>query len=506
MFDFPRWKIIFTIAVILLAFVVLVFDYSDFFSKKGIKLGLDLQGGTSLVLQADEDVYLQDYTKSLYESVISILDSQQIKFFNIAKLDGKITFNLVNMDDYAKFNTLIFNFDPNLDIYESSGLVSVAISDKSYNTQLNDIMNNSMEIVRNRIDQTGTNEPNIRKQGKNKIIVELPGVDDPEKIKRLLGKTARLTFHKVDSKASFSGASLNDGYKFLKTQDGMSLAIRIEPEIYGQSLVDAKLKFDDQKPVVYFSFNTQAGQKFAQLTSSSVGELLAIVIDNKIISAPRINSPITGGNGVITGGFSVASAQELAIVLKSGSLPLPLNLVEERTIGPTLGMDSILNGLISGLIGYMFVFIFMIVYYKKLGLLANIALIFNTILIFAMFSIIGATLTLPGIAGIILTIGMAVDSNILVYERLNQEVINNKNINYSFAMSNSFKRVFLTIFDSNITTLFVALFLFSFGSGPIRGFAVALIVGIFASIFSIMFITKALVIMFFLKNTKKARI
>jgi len=251
--------------------------------------------------------------------------------------------------------------------------------------------------------------------------------------------------------------------------------------------------------------NTEGGKKFSELTTNNVGGLLAIVVDNKVISAPRINTPITGGSGIISGGFTLNEAQELAILLKSGSLPIPLNIIEEKTVGPTLGSDSIHDGILAGIYGYILVFIFMIIFYKKLGLLANIALIINVILVFALLSIIGATLTLPGIAGIILTIGMAVDSNILVYERFSQELSNVKSFNYSLAMSNAFKRVFLTIFDSNITTLFVALFLFYFGAGPIRGFAITLIIGILCSIFSIMFITKSLITMFFFTKYKKVR-
>ncbi len=506
MFDFPRWKVFLTFFIIIVAIFVLIKDISNFELQKGLKLGLDLQGGTYLVLQADEDVYVQDYTKSLSDSVISILQSNNINYFDFSLDRLKVYFNISNTQDYNKLKLDILKYDEYLDVSLKNNQVIVEISSKSYNNQLNNIISNSIEIIRNRIDQIGTNEPTIKKQGVNKILVELPGIEDPDRIKRLLGTTARLTFHMVDAESSFNNKPLKIGYKFLKMVDSdSSIAIKIEPSIYGKSLTNAKLEFQDNKPVVFFSFNTEGGKKFSELTTNNVGGLLAIVVDNKIISAPRINTPITGGSGIISGGFTLNEAQELAILLKSGSLPIPLSIIEEKTVGPTLGSDSIHDGLLAGIYGYIFVFLFMIIFYKKLGIFANVALIFNIILMLAMLSILGATLTLPGIAGIILTIGMAVDSNILVYERFNQEALNAKSSNYSLSMTNAFKRVFLTIFDSNITTLFVALFLFYFGAGPIRGFAITLIIGILSSIFSIMFITKSLVVMFFFSKHKKIR-
>ncbi len=506
MLNFPPWKSALSILVVVISLFIVGYDfynkYHDSTYKSGVKLGLDLQGGSSLILEADETVFLQDYTSSLLENIKSILIAEKIPYYNLSKEQGRITFYVKDTSKIRIIRSKIFDIDKNLDVNSKDNKVSVVVSETTTNTQLASVIQNSIEVVRRRIDQTGTNEPSIKQQGNKQIIVELPGVENPEQIKRILGTTARLTFHLVDANASFGTGALKAGYSYMRDDKGMQYAVKIIPELYGKSLVNAKLEFQDQMPVVFFQFNNEGGKKFAKITQEHIGNMFAVVMDNKVISAPRINVPITGGSGIITGNFTLIEAQELALLLKAGGLPVPLSIVEERTVGPSLGADSIQSGIISGIVGYALVFIFMIVFYKKLGMIANLSLIINTFFILAALSILGATLTLPGIAGIILTLGMAVDANILVYERFAQES-SKKGSSFNLSMSNSFKRVFTTILDSNLTTLFTAVFLFGFGSGPIRGFAVTLIIGILSSMFAIMFITRFLINVFLIKKRKQ---
>ncbi len=507
MLNFPPWKAFLSMIVIALSLFIVSYDFynkykNDSYSS-GLKLGLDLQGGSSLVLEIDEDVFLDDYTSSLYENIKNILLAEEIPYYNFIKGKGSVSFSISEDTKLRELRQKVFLLDEFLDFANNNNAIVVTISEQSKNTRLRAIIENSIEIVRKRIDQSGTNEPVIKQQGSKQIIVELPGVENPEQIKRILGTTARLTFHLVDANATFGGVAIKPGYKYVQSSDnsGIRYAVKIMPEIYGKSLVNAKLEFQDQMPVVYFQFDTEGGKKFAKITTEQIGNMFAVVMDNSVISAPRINTPITGGAGIITGSFSVTEAQELALLLKAGSLPVPLSIVEERTVGPTLGADSIKSGIVAGICGYLIVFVFMIVFYKKLGMVANLSLIINVFFILALLSILGATLTLPGIAGIVLTMGMAVDANILVYERFAQE--SKANTSFPLAISNAFKRVFITIFDSNLTTLFTAIFLFSFGSGPIRGFAVTLIVGIISSMFAIMFVTRLFINVFLVKKNKK---
>ncbi|MCL2567554.1 MAG: protein translocase subunit SecD [Alphaproteobacteria bacterium] len=505
MLNFPLWKSILSVVVIVVSLGIVGHDfYNKFYNdsyKGGIKLGLDLQGGSSLVLEADETIFMQDYTAALLENIRSVLANEKIPYSNLSKKDGEIRFLLNDTSKLSALRAKIYNIHKDLDVRASGNSIVVIVSEAAKESQIISVIQNSIEVVRRRVDQTGTNEPVIKQQGYKQIVVELPGVENPDAIKRILGTTARLTFHLVDTEASFGNASLKPGYTFLRDANGVRYAIKINPEIYGKSLVDAKLEFQDQQPVVFFKFDTDAGRKFAQITTEQVGNMFAVVLDNKIISAPRINQPITGGSGIITGRFSMNEAQELALLLKAGGLPVPLHIIEERTIGPTLGEESIKAGLISGVIGYGLVFVFMVIFYRKLGMIANLSLVINTVFIFAALSLLNATLTLPGIAGIILSLGMAVDANILVYERYSQEMLKKGNT-FKLAISNSFTRVFTTIVDSNLTTLFVAVFLFGLGSGAIRGFAVTLIIGIITSMFSIMFITRFLINIFFFRNKK----
>jgi preprotein translocase subunit SecD len=358
----------------------------------------------------------------------------------------------------------------------------------------------SIEIVRRRIDETGTREPTIQRQGKNRIVVQLPGIDDPDRIKSLLGKTAKLTFQMVDIQASVEDAlagRVPPGSRLLPGEDPQTgpshYVVRRRIMVSGDRLVDASSGFDqNNRSAVFIRFDQVGARQFGRATQENVNRPFAIVLDGKVISAPVINEPILGGTAQITGDFSVAEAQDLALLLRAGALPAPLRVVEERTVGPGLGKDSIAAGETASIIGMVLVIGFMIVTYGRFGIMADIALFFNVVLILAVLSLLQATLTLPGIAGIILTIGMAVDANVLIFERIREEVRYGRSpFN---AVEIGYQRALTTIIDSNLTTLFAAVFLYSFGSGPIRGFAVTLAIGILTSMFTAIMLTRLMVV------------
>ena len=363
-------------------------------------------------------------------------------------------------------------------------------------------LNQALEIIRRRIDEVGTNEPSIIRRGTDRILVELPGLDDPMRIKSLLGKTANLTFRFViqNEEPSF-------GSEQLLFEDGSEKAVVSKRIILsGENLIDAKPSMDNQtnETVVTFSLDRVGSKRFAKATSSGVGKRLAIVLDGKIISAPVIRDAIVGGSGQISGDFTFQSATDLALLLRSGALPAPLNIIEERTVGPDLGQDSIDSGILALIIGFFLVIFFMLFRYKVFGLIANVALVINLLLLVGVLTLFEATLTLPGIAGIILTVGMAVDANVLIFERIKEEIkIEKNNI---IAFDSGYNRSKTAILDANITTLISAIILFFLGSGPVKGFSITLGVGIFTTLFSVYFIARLLTSLYVIKNKNKERI
>ena len=363
-------------------------------------------------------------------------------------------------------------------------------------------LNQALEIVRRRIDEVGTNEPNIVKRGNDRILVELPGLDDPMRVKNLLGKTANLTFRFVteNSEETFGSEKL----PFEDGSDEVIVSKRIV--LSGDNLLDAKPKMDNQtnQTVVSFTLDRVGAKRFGKATISGIGKRLAIVLDGKIISAPVIQDAIVGGTGIITGNFTFQSATDLALLLRSGALPAPLNIIEERTVGPGLGQDSINAGIFALIIGFVLVIIFMLLKYKIFGLIANITLILNLFILVGLLTLFEATLTLPGIAGIILTVGMAVDANVLIFERIKEESIGEKN--QIIAFDNGYERSKTAIIDANITTLIAAIILFLMGSGPIKGFSVTLGVGIFTTLFSVYFIARLLTSIYVIKNKNKEKL
>jgi preprotein translocase subunit SecD len=358
----------------------------------------------------------------------------------------------------------------------------------------------SLEIVRRRIDEVGTREPTIQRQGENRILVQVPGEKDPDSIKRLLGQTAKLTFHLVDMETPVEQAlagNLPPGSMLLPSDEGdqtggaVQYVVRKRVEVSGESLVDAQPTYYQNQPVVSFRFDSVGGRKFGNVTRDHVGELLAIVLDDRVISAPRIDEPILGGSGIIRGSFTVQEANELAVLLRAGALPAPLEIVEERTVGPDLGADSIQAGKVAGIVAFVIVTLFMAIYYGFFGIIADVALVINLLLMVAALSILQATLTLPGIAGVVLTIGMAVDSNVLIYERIREESrIGRTPI---AAVDAGFREALRAIVDANLTTLIAAVLLYAFGSGPVRGFAVTLGIGIVTTLFTAITVTRLMV-------------
>jgi protein-export membrane protein SecD len=362
----------------------------------------------------------------------------------------------------------------------------------------NSILDQSLEIVRRRIDEVGTKEPTIIRRGNDRILIELPGLDDPNRIKKLLGKTANLTFRLVSETEDTFGSEL---LFFENNENQLNISKRVI--LSGDNLTNAKPALDNQtgEAVVSFTFDRVGAKKFGRITTDNVGKKVAIILDNKIISAPSIREPILGGNGQISGNFTFQSATDLALLLRSGSLPAPLKIIEERTVGPDLGEDSIKAGAISLALGFLLVIIFMLYKYRQLGIIADLALIINLILLIGVLTILEATLTLPGIAGIILTVGMAVDANVLIFERIKEELKVEKSTIHAF--DTGYKRAQSAVLDANITTLISAAILFFLGSGPVKGFAVTLGIGILTTLFSAYFFARHLSSFYAMKNKDK---
>ena len=424
----------------------------------------------------DNNIIYSDFTISNNSINFTIDTAKQNLFKNIFL---KKNDNLVNnfITDYNTFELdITFNANKALINFSNYGLISLN----------NAALKQSIEIIRRRIDDVGTKEPTILQRGDKRILVELPGIDNPERIKDLLGKTAQLTFRLVQDDDGFGSE------KLIISETNEELMVNKRVVISGENLIDAQPKFDSQsnQPIVSFTLDRLGAQKFGKITTENVGKRLAIVLDNAVISAPQIREPITGGTGTISGGFSFQESTDLALLLRSGALPAPINIVEERSVGPDLGKDSIEAGIFSLAVGFILVIIFMLIKYKIFGLISNISLISNLFMLLGVMTLLEATLTLPGIAGIILTVGMAVDSNVLIYERIREELKTEKSIIHAF--DTGYNKAKITVIDANITTLIAAAILFVFGTGPVKGFAITLGVGIVTTLFSAYFIARHL--------------
>ncbi|WP_334128978.1 protein translocase subunit SecD [Sneathiella sp.] len=510
---FPTWK---TVVVLLVSVLAILYTLPNFFPKSSlsglpgwlpsqqVNLGLDLQGGSHLLLEVDTATVKTKMLASLVDGVRDSLRQQgdNVGYRNLKHDGTSVTLTLRDAADEAKARERLAdlsNVMPNgqRDIvieYGEGGTITLTPSEATITARISAAVDQSIEIVRRRVDETGVNEPNIQRQGQDRILVQLPGLDDPDRIKRLLGETAQLTFHLVDLTADVGAAGrVPPGSKRLPSieGDGRTYVVKNRVMVSGENLEGAQATYQQGQPVVSIRFDSLGAKQFGRATSENVGKPFAIVLDDKVVSAPRINEPIMGGAAIISGGFDVAGAQDLALLLRAGALPAPLSIVEERTVGPDLGADSIKAGELAGIIGIVAVAIFMVAYYGLFGLFANIALAMNIFIIMAVLSVIGATLTLPGIAGIVLTIGMAVDANVLIFERIREELrVGKTPFN---AIESGFGRAFITIFDSNVTTALAALILFVMGTGPVKGFAVTLLIGILSSMFTAIMLTRMLI-------------
>lgn len=525
MLHLSKWSVGTILAVIVVAIALVipnffpeetVEDWPDWLPRQQVVLGLDLQGGSSLLYQLDREDFVADQLTTLVGEVRSILRQEPEVAFTalssreLAAENQHVQVRIVNPEEFAEArdrletlrnplgNTLLggtttFEFD----LAEvDDGLFRMTYTDAGLSQRMSLMVQQSIEVISSRVNELGTTEPSIQRQGDDRILVEVPGLDDPQRLKDLIGQTAQMNFHLVQGTTSMDQADANREPGTFVFADSANPALGYvvgEALVEGRDLVDAQATIDQQtgQAVVNFRFNTVGAQAFAEITQSNVGRPFAIVLDDIVISAPNINEPILGGQGQISGSFTVEEANDLAILLRAGALPVKLTIIEERTIGPGLGEDSIRAGQLAAVVAIIAVVAFMILVYGFLGVVANIAVILNIMMIFSVMSLLGATLTLPGIAGIVLIVGTAVDANVLIYERIREEFRSGRSAIQAIDLG--FQRALNTILDANITTLIAAAVLFYFGSGPIKGFAVTLGIGILTTLFTAFLITRFMI-------------
>jgi preprotein translocase subunit SecD len=521
MLNFPRWKVALILLTCLVGVVLVapnffsrdqVAEFPSWMPSKQINLGLDLQGGAHLLFEVEVDAVIEERLDTLIDDVRSALrprdGSERIGYTNFRVEGTAVSFDLVDpaeralaverIDDLSAVTVGPFGAGArDLEVAtEGDRSVTVSLTEAAIEQRKRSAVNQSIEIVRRRIDELGTREPSIQRQGDDRILVQVPGVGDTEELIRTINTTAKMSFRMVDHTTSVEEAQrgrVPPGSELLPSAEDEPggpryYVIRKRTLISGDSLVDAQPSFQNGNPVVSFRFDASGAKRFADATRDNVGRLFAIVLDDKVISAPRIREPILGGSGIIEGNFTVEGANELAVLLRAGALPAPLSILEQRSVGPDLGADSVAAGEIAAIIGFSAVVIFILVSYGFFGVIANIALFLNVALIGGALSLLQATLTLPGIAGIVLTIGMAVDANVLVFERIREEAKAGKNP--FAAIDAGYSKALSTILDANITTLIAAAILFEFGSGPVKGFAVTLAIGILTSVFTALMLTR----------------
>ncbi|CAN5349411.1 protein translocase subunit SecD [soil metagenome] len=518
MLYFTRWK---ALAVILTALLVCLCAVPNFFpdatvkswpkwAQRHIVLGLDLQGGSHILLEVDSNSVKKDKLDQVRDDVRRVLRDAKIGYTGLAVRGDSVEVRVKDTDLAAALPKLRELSQPLGGLLGSSGQRSVEVSDAggglirltvppaAITERIRQSVEQSIQIVERRINELGTVEPLIQRQGVDRILVQVPGLQDPTRLKELLGKTAKLDFRMVDSTIppdQAQGGRLPPDDEILMSASSPKVPYVIKKQVLvsGADLTDAQPGFDQRsgEPIVSFRFNTSGARKFAQATLENVGQPFAIVLDNEVISAPVIREPITGGSGQISGSFTVQGANDLAILLRAGALPAPLTIIEERTVGPGLGQDSIAAGELASYVGSVLVIVFMLLTYRLFGFFANVAVAINVAMIFGILSLLNATLTLPGIAGIVLTVGIAVDSNVLIYERIREELRAGRTA--ISAIDAGFTRALATILDSTITNFIAAAVLFYIGTGPVRGFAVTLGIGILTTVFTAFTVTRLIV-------------
>jgi len=518
MLYFTRWK---ALAIILTALAVCLCAVPNFFPEATVKawpkwaqrhlvLGLDLQGGSHILLEVDSNSVKKDKLDQVRDDVRRTLRDAKIGYTGLAARADSVEVRVKDADLQNALTKLRELSQPLGGLLGSSGQRSLEVSDAggglirltvppaAITERVRQSVEQSIQIVERRVNELGTVEPLIQRQGADRILVQVPGLQDPTRLKELLGKTAKLDFRMVDltvpaDQAQQGRAPPDSEVLMSSTAPKTPYVIKKQVLVSGGDLTDAQPGFDQRtgEPIVSFRFNTSGSRKFAQATVENVGQPFAIVLDNEVISAPVIREPITGGSGQISGSFTVQQANDLSILLRAGALPAPLTIIEERTVGPGLGQDSIEKGELAAYVGSIMVIVFMLLTYRLFGVFANIAVAINVAMIFGVLSLLNATLTLPGIAGIVLTVGIAVDSNVLIYERIREELRGGRTA--ISAIDAGFKRALSTILDSNITTFIAAAVLFYIGTGPVRGFAVTLGIGIITTVFTAFTLTRLIV-------------
>jgi len=519
MLYFTRWK---ALAIILTALAVCLCAVPNFFPEHTVKtwpkwaqrhlvLGLDLQGGSHILLEVDSNSVKKDKLEQVRDDVRRVLREAKIVYTGLAtradyaevriSKEAEVPTALTKLRELSQplGGLLGANGQRSLEVSDAGGgLIRLTVPQAAIADRVRQSVEQSIQIVERRVNELGTVEPLIQRQGADRILVQVPGLQDPTRLKELLGKTAKLDFRMVDPtvppEQAVRGGVPADSEVLMSSQSPKTpYVIKKAVLVSGADLTDAQPGFDQRsgEPIVSFRFNTSGARKFARATTDNVGQPFAIVLDNEVISAPVIREPIIGGSGQISGSFTVQGANDLAILLRAGALPAPLTIIEERTVGPGLGQDSIEKGELAAYVGSILVIVFMLLTYRLFGVFANIAVAINVAMIFGVLSLLNATLTLPGIAGIVLTVGIAVDSNVLIYERIREEIRAGRNA--ISAIDAGFKRALSTILDSNITTFIAAAVLFYIGTGPVRGFAVTLGIGIITTVFTAFTLTRLIV-------------
>ncbi|WP_338240391.1 protein translocase subunit SecD [Aurantiacibacter hainanensis] len=515
MLDFPLWKRLSLWAItLLLALLALPsiatlsgIDAPDALEGYEVNLGLDLAGGSHILLEADPSQVASQRLETMEEAVREELREAEprIGIGDVSTANGRLSFILEDpgeIDRAREILTPLMNGSGlvrewDLSVLDGNRIV-LTQTEQGLDQAVSDAMESATDVVRRRIDDLGTREPTIIRQGDNRIVVQVPGLEDPDQLKELLGQTARLEFKLVDTNALPSDIAqgiANPGSELVPYAEDSDFAGQFEAVerlggIRGDSLTNAQQGFDQQtnEPIVSIQFDAQGGARFAQLSTENVGERFAIILDDEVISAPQFNEPILSGSAQISGGFTVESANALAISLRSGALPVDLTIIEERTVGPDLGRDSIVAGAVAMGIGSALVVFLMISTYGRFGVYATVALAFNVLMVLGIMAFMNTTLTLPGIAGFVLTVGAAVDANVLINERMREERRRGRRV--VAAVENGYKEASRAIYDANVTNFIAGVLLFLFGSGPIRGFAVVLIIGLFTSVFTAVTLTR----------------
>ena len=530
MLHFERWKIWSIAAVCLFGLLSVLpnffspaalHNYPGFLPHNKVNLGLDLRGGSYLLLEANVDKLKQNWLESLTNDVRKNLREAKIQYNGLGKTADGVRFRVVKPEDAVNALAVANKMrrpvssvllggtgaaDLEVKAEDGGNLISMSPTPEALTERISTAMGAAITVVDKRINALGTTEPSIQRQGVSRMVVQVPGFDDPQKLIAVIGKTAALAFYAVDESKSPDAAETTGvppGSKIFLADETdtkrnpnlpKKYLLKSAPEVEGADLVSARAEFDQSgQPAVGFTFNTNGALKFGRYTQANVGHPFAIVLDDKVISAPNIRGAILGGQGIITGNFTVQEAADLSIQLSSGALPTDLTVIDQRTVGPGLGADSIRAGTIAAIVGALAVAAFMMVAYGLFGLFSVIALMINVTLLFGCMSLLGQTLTLPGIAGIVLTMGMAVDSTVLIYERIREELRGGRTA--IAAIENGFQRALVTVIDSHVTTLVAGLIMFALGAGPIRGFAVTLSIGIAISVFTAYTVTRLIVAM-----------